>query len=76
MTKLKKVRESTGLSQSQFANKADISLRMLQSYEQGERSIDGAKIKTLLQIAKTAKCKLSDIIEDETLQLELREYNL
>lgn len=72
MTNLKQMRESTGLSQSQFAKKADINMRMFQNYEQGLRSIDGAKIETLLKIANAANCRISDIIENAVLQEELR----
>lgn len=72
MTNLKHMREATGLSQSQFAKKADINMRMFQNYEQGLRSIDGAKIETLLKIANAANCRISDIIENAVLQEELR----
>lgn len=72
MTNLKQMRESTGLSQSQFAKKADVNMRVFQNYEQGLRSIDGAKIETLLKISNAANCRISDIIENTVLQEELR----
>lgn len=73
--KLKNLRESHGLSQSQLANKIGISARVLQNYEQGVRDLNGAKLPTLLKICKTLECRLGDILTDEeTLEL-LKEYD-
>lgn len=43
------VRESTGLSQSQFAHLLGVSIRTLQEWEQGRRAPSGAA-RTLLRI--------------------------
>ena len=43
--RLKALRESRGLSQSQLAKKADINSRVLQTYEQDDLDIAGAKLK-------------------------------
>lgn len=48
--RLKALREDRGLSQSQLAKKADINSRVLQTYEQDDRDIAGAKLKTLLKV--------------------------
>ena len=45
------IRESTGLSQSRFAQLLGVSVRTLQEWEQGRRSPSGAA-KTLLKIAE------------------------
>ena len=42
--RLKALREDRGLSQSQLAKKADINSRVLQTYEQDDRDIAGAKL--------------------------------
>lgn len=69
-TKLKERREKAGLSQSQLAAAADISVRVLQNYEQAIRDLDGAKLITLLKICLALDCTLADIISsDETIQL-------
>ena len=43
--RLKALREDRGLSQSQLAKKADINSRVLQTSEQDDRDIAGAKLK-------------------------------
>ncbi|MBQ3230431.1 MAG: helix-turn-helix transcriptional regulator [Clostridia bacterium] len=72
--KLRSVREERGLSQSQLAARAGLSVRMLQDYEQGKRDFNGAKLKTILRICIALECKLEDVInEPETMDL-LRQY--
>ena len=75
-TKLKEQRERAGLSQSQLAAAAGISVRVLQNYEQTIRDLDGAKLITLLKLCSALNCTLVDIItNEETLQL-LKDQNL
>ena len=73
--RLKALREDRGLSQSQLAKKADINSRVLQTYEQDDRDIAGAKLKTLLKVCVALECRLEDIVtDDETLAL-IASYN-
>lgn len=65
MSKLQDRRVAAGLTQTQLAYKADISSVTLVKYENGERQIDGAKIRTLALIARALNCRIEDIIEDE-----------
>lgn len=62
---LQTVRMAKGLSQGELAEQSGVSKRMIQDYEQGYRDINGAKLKTLLQLAITLDCKLVDILDDE-----------
>lgn len=66
MNRLKEKRISVGLSQKQLAEKAGISVRTLQHYEQinSPKVIDHAEIKTILKICLALNCKIKDIIED------------
>lgn len=64
-TKLKAVRLRSGLSQSQLAKEADLNVRTLQTYEQGHRNFDNARIDTILKVALACNCKLEDLIESE-----------
>lgn len=65
---LKEIRQSRGLSQSQLAEKSGLTVRTLQHYEQGSRSIDGAKLNTLIDLATTLNCSVSDILISEELK--------
>lgn len=64
--KLKKLRQAKGLSQSQFAEKAEMSVRTLQHYEQGAKDFDHARIDTILRACLVLGCSLEDIIENPT----------
>lgn len=71
MSNLKRIREAAELSQSKLAEKSSVKLRMIQVYEQGYRDIDGANIETLVDLASALGCKLTDILESETLKEKL-----
>ena len=63
--KLKEMRQSRGLSQSQLAEKTGINIRTLQHYEQGSKNFDHARIDTILRVCIALGCKLDDIIENQ-----------
>lgn len=68
--KLQNARQTAGMSQSQLARTAGISVRVLQDYERGARDISGAKLATLLKLCNALHCELRDIIADpETIEL-------
>lgn len=61
-TKLQEVRQKAGLSQSQLAEKSGISIRTLQSWENGARDIRKAAVETVIAIAEALGCNINDII--------------
>jgi transcriptional regulator with XRE-family HTH domain len=63
--KLKKLRQTCGLSQSQFSEKTGINIRTLQHYEQGSKDFDHARIDTILKACLVLNCRLEDIIENQ-----------
>lgn len=65
MTKLKLKRESFNLSQSQLAEKSGVSIRVIQNYESGHRSINKAQALIVWKLAEALECKVGDILEDE-----------
>lgn len=68
--KLQAARQKAVMSQSQLANAAGISVRVLQDYERGARDVCGAKLATLLKLCNALHCGLRDILADpETLDL-------
>ena len=63
--KLKEMRQSKGLSQSQLAEKTGINVRTIQHYEQGSKNFDHARIDTIMKTCIALHCKLEDIIENQ-----------
>lgn len=63
--KLKQLRQATGLSQSQFAEKAEMSVRTLQHYEQGSKDFNNARIDTIMKACIVLNCRLEDIIDNQ-----------
>lgn len=60
---IKKAREAVGLSQSQLAAAAEISVRMLQEYEQGRKRIDKAEAGKVLRIAKALGTTVEELLQ-------------
>lgn len=73
--KLQAARLAAGMSQSQLAAAAGISVRILQDYERGARDINGAKLATLLKICNALECSLRDILTDPATLEGLDEYD-
>ena len=71
---LKEIRESRGMSQQDLADKSGINKRIIQAYEQGYRSINGAKLTTLVTICSALECHLSEIVDDAQLVKDLKAY--
>ena len=63
MTQLQMKRQATGMSQSELARKAEISVRTLQSLETGARNIDKVSVLTALKLARALGCSIEDILE-------------
>ena len=64
---LQEIRKRRGLSQSQLAERSGVNLRMIQHYEQGYKSIDGAALKTLCKLSQALDCRLWEILNDPQL---------
>lgn len=63
MNKLKSFRISAGMSQSQLAEATEISVRTIQAYEQGAKSLENAAAITVLKIARVLHCTVEDLID-------------
>lgn len=63
MNKLKEIRTQQGLSQSLLSKEANVSLRTLQAYEQGDRDIKKAQAETVYKLAKVLNCKMEELID-------------
>lgn len=63
-TKLKRIRESRGISQSEVSKLSGVKLRSIQMYEQRANDIDKAQAKTLYKIARVLGCDIEDLLEN------------
>ena len=66
MNKLKQIREQAGLSQSQLAERAGVSLRTLQDYEQERKPLERAAAVTVLNLARALNCTVEKLLDAET----------
>ena len=63
-TKLKRIREARGLSQSELAKISGVSLRSIQMYEQRGNDIDKAQGQTLYKLSVILGCQIEDLLEN------------
>ena len=61
--RLKKLRESRGLSQTELANISGVSLRSIQMYEQRVNDIDKAQAQTVYKLSRVIGCSMEDLLE-------------
>ena len=64
-SRLKAIREASGLSQAALSEKAGVGLRSIQMYEQGVNDINKAQARTLRSIARTLGCRIDDLMQPE-----------
>lgn len=62
-TNLARLRKNRGLSQSQLAKAADISVRSIQLYEQRQSDINHAQHNHLKTLSKVLGCTIDDLLE-------------
>ena len=66
-TRLRDRRSNCGLSQSELAADADVPLRQIQLFEQGQRDINKTSAITLYKLSKALHCKMEDLLESESM---------
>ena len=62
MTKLKKIREQTQMTQAELSKKSGVNIRMIQHYEQGAKDIKKGNVMTVLGLADALGCSIKDIL--------------
>lgn len=62
--RLKKLRESRGLSQAELAEISGVSLRSIQMYEQRVNCIDRAQAQALYKLSHVIGCTMEDLLEN------------
>ena len=61
--RLKKLRESRGISQAELARISGVSLRSIQMYEQRVNDIDKAQAQTIYKLSRVIGCSMEDLLE-------------
>lgn len=67
MTKIKKQRINSNLTQADLSKLSGIPIRTLQNYEQGVLCFDSARIDKILTVALVLDCNIEDLIEDKNI---------
>jgi len=62
-TRLREYRDRVGVSQSQLAVNADVPIRQIQLFEQGQRDINKTSAITLLKLSNALGCRMEDLME-------------
>lgn len=63
VSRLKRFRKYAALSQSELARNAEVALRQIQLFEQGQRDINKTQGETLLKLSKAIGCEMKDLID-------------
>lgn len=70
MTRLQALRKVSGYSQRELAEKSGIGLRNIQQYEQRAKDINKASVSNLLALAQVLGCRVEDLVEYSTQDIE------
>lgn len=65
MNKLKQLRESKGMSQSEFARACGVNIRGVQDYELGRSLIKNASVERVYRMAKVLGVSIEELAELE-----------
>lgn len=63
VTRLRAIRDATGLSQAELAEKAGVGLRSIQMYEQRNKDIDRAQAATIVRLSRALHCDPEALLE-------------
>lgn len=64
MTNLKRIREASGLSRAELAEKTCIKLTAIRDYEQNHKPINNAAAISVYKLAVALDCKVEDLLEE------------
>lgn len=62
-SRLKRIRVSSGLTQTELADLSGINVKSIASYEQNPNKINKASVETVYNIADSLGCNIEDLIE-------------
>lgn len=61
---LKSFREAAGLTQAELSERSDVSVRMIQHYEQGVKDVNKAAADTVRKLAEALHVEIKDLLHD------------
>lgn len=64
MTNLRRIREASGLSRAELAEKTGIKLTAIRDYEQNHKPINNAAAISVYKLAVALDCKVEDLLEE------------
>ena len=67
-SRLKRIRVSSGLTQTELAHLSGINVKSIASYEQNPNTINKASVETIYNIADSLGCNIEDLIEKNFIQ--------
>ena len=59
---LKRQRTLAGLTQKELASLSGVPLRVIRSYEQGQRSLENAGAESILRLSRALSCQIEDLL--------------
>ena len=62
-TRLRRLREAAGMSQSELSQRAHVGLRAIQMYEQRNKDVNHAQAATLYRLSRVLHCTMEDLLE-------------
>lgn len=62
-TRLKRLREASGMSQARLAELAEVNIRTIRSYEQKTNDINKAQVNVVSKLAHALGCDIEDLME-------------
>lgn len=63
-TRLRQIRENSGLSQNELAATSGVNVRSIRAYEQRKLDIDSAQVQTLYKLSLALGCRMEDLLEN------------
>ena len=62
VSRLARFRRYADLTQKMLAEKSGVSIRMIEQYEQGKKSLKRASAETVYSLSKALNCKVEDLV--------------
>ena len=61
-SRLARLRAYAGMTQKLLAERSGVSVRMIEQYEQGKKSLDHASVSTVSRLARALNCTVEELV--------------